>query len=194
MRESGKPPLFYNPPMKALMKLPKKPDFPIATTSRECLKKQRGNLRQGSAKIIPLNIRQRVVGRVVRPSRSAGVLRTRLERCGRDAPEISTASAPNRKKMVGLFRRNDPNQRQSGPGPRMKRIPANKNQGRQSFVFSPSAPLRLCARSRFRFPHLQLRASRRSAPTLGERNRGRALLSNSPALTSNPPPCLCAFV
>jgi hypothetical protein len=40
--------------------------------------------------------------------------------------------------------------------PRVKPIPANKNQGRQSFVFSPSAPLRLCARFRFRFPHSPL--------------------------------------
>jgi hypothetical protein len=35
---------------------------------------------------------------------------------------------------------------------------------------------------------LQLRVSRQSAPTLGERSRVSALLSNSPALTSSPPP------
>ena len=41
-------------------------------------------------------------------------------------------------------------------------------------------------------PRLQLRASRRSAPTLGERSRVSTLLSNFPAFNSTPPPCsLC---
>ena len=56
---------------------------------------------------------KRIILRVLRPRGPQGV--------GRPRPS---------KKMVGLFRRNDPNQRQSRLGPRMKRIPANKNQGR----------------------------------------------------------------
>ena len=42
--------------------------------------------------------------------------------------------------MVGLLRRNDPNQRQSRPGPRMTRIPANKNHPGSADVLVGHAP------------------------------------------------------
>ena len=43
-------------------------------------------------------------------------------------------------KMVGLFRRNDPNQRQSHPGPRMTQIPANKSHPGSADVLVGHAP------------------------------------------------------
>ena len=79
--------------------------------------------------------------------------------------------------MVGLFRRNDPNQRQSRPCPRMKRTPRIKTMADNLLYFLPPRP---CAsardpfsvphsRAKFRFPHfLTLRVFAASCALLSD--------------------------